>query len=95
MVTVTITAYVQQVEASVSLPGTAEDYSETSTAGIARREQFKQGLASTLGVGAEAIQITGISRRRRLQSASGLLDIDYTVMNEDAAVDVSTTFAGK
>eukprot|EP01046_Picozoa_sp_COSAG06_P059932 COSAG06_NODE_12568_length_1362_cov_1.361837_1_plen_404_part_01 len=76
---VTITSYVQQVEASLQVPGHVDEISPSISATVGPRNQITTALANVLGVDPSAVEITAAEQwargvdlpegRRRLQAS--------------------------
>jgi hypothetical protein len=85
-VQVELTSFEQEVSAAVSLQGRVHDFSGTSSASLARRRQFIDGVALTLDVASDTVVIdsvtqTGLRRRTQAGSPSGLIDIAYSAVS--------------
>ena len=88
---VVVTAYVQTVQAALTLPGTVATFDATTADGVAARLQFRTGVAATLSLEVDFVAITGVSDsagggRRRVQT--GDVQVNYTaVAGDDVAAN--------
>ena len=89
-VEVKVTSFVQEVSASLSLPGSVSDFDVATSKGQASQMQFVKGVADTLTVSIESVQFQRISAARRRLQLSGLLNIEYgAVTANDVSVIMS------